>query len=121
MVTSDQGSEFNNSVNRELMGLLNIDYRLTTPYHPQVSTIIPFKICIVCMHVIYQANGLIERFNQTIQAMLVIKRTLGRITSIHVSMHNITLPHMSPLNLHSLNLCLGDATLPENIESIITR
>ncbi len=37
VVTSDQGSEFNNSLNRELMRLLKIDYRLTTPYHPQVT------------------------------------------------------------------------------------
>lgn len=52
VVTSDQGSEFNNTLNQELMALLNIDYRLTTPYHPQ-------------------ANGLVERYNQTIQTMLV--------------------------------------------------
>ena len=32
----NQGSEFNNSLNRELMVLSKIDYRLTTPYHPQV-------------------------------------------------------------------------------------
>lgn len=37
VMTSDQGTEFNNAVNRELMQLLNIDHRLTTPYHPQVS------------------------------------------------------------------------------------
>lgn len=52
VVTSDQGSESNNGLNQQLMSLLNIDYRLTTPYHPQ-------------------ANGLVERFNQTIQTMLV--------------------------------------------------
>lgn len=52
VVTSDQGREFNNSLDDCLMKLLKIDHRLTTPYHPQ-------------------ANGLDERFNQTIQAMLV--------------------------------------------------
>ncbi len=35
VVTSDQGREFNNELNTELMELLGIDYRLTTPYHPQ--------------------------------------------------------------------------------------
>jgi len=37
MVTSDQGSEFNNNLDRKLMKLLNVDHRLTSPYHPQVS------------------------------------------------------------------------------------
>lgn len=52
VLTSDQGTEFNNEVNKELTGLMGIDHRLTTAYHPQ-------------------ANGLDERFNQTIQSMLV--------------------------------------------------
>lgn len=37
VVTSDQGTEFNNEVNKELMHLLKIDHHLATPYHPQVS------------------------------------------------------------------------------------
>ena len=37
VVTSDQGTEFNNQLNEEFMRLLNIDHRLSTPYHPQVS------------------------------------------------------------------------------------
>ena len=36
VVTSDQGKEFNNHLNAELMKLLDIDHHLTTPYHPQV-------------------------------------------------------------------------------------
>ena len=36
VVTSDQGSEFNNNMDKKLMKLLNIDHRLTSPYHPQV-------------------------------------------------------------------------------------
>lgn len=39
VITSDQGTEFNNQLNDELMRLLNIDHRLSTPYHPQVSAI----------------------------------------------------------------------------------
>ena len=38
VVTSDQGTEFNN-LNRDLMKLLHIDHRLTTPYHPQVCSL----------------------------------------------------------------------------------
>ena len=52
LVTSDQRSEFNNKLNAELMKKLNIKHILTTAYHPQ-------------------ANGLDERFNQTLQGMLV--------------------------------------------------
>ena len=37
VITSDQGSEFNNKLNGELMERLQINHRLTTPYHPQVS------------------------------------------------------------------------------------
>ena len=36
VITSDQGREFNNKLNGELMERLQIDHRLTTPYHPQV-------------------------------------------------------------------------------------
>ena len=38
VITSDQGSEFNNNLDKKLMKMMNIDHRLTTPYHPQVST-----------------------------------------------------------------------------------
>ena len=48
VLTSDQGSEFNNAMNAELMRSMGINHRLTTAYHPQ-------------------ANGLDERFNQTLK------------------------------------------------------
>ena len=51
MLTTDQGKEFNNKMNKELMRVFNIDHRLTTAYHPQ-------------------ANGLDERFNQTMSNSL---------------------------------------------------
>jgi hypothetical protein len=37
VLTSDQGSEFNNSPDTMLMEMLGIDHRLKTPYHPQVQ------------------------------------------------------------------------------------
>ena len=37
VITTDQGGEFNNDLNTELMNKLNIKHHLTTPYHPQVS------------------------------------------------------------------------------------
>jgi len=40
VITSDQGKEFNNNLNKELMKNLGIDHRLTTPYHPQVRSLI---------------------------------------------------------------------------------
>ena len=48
VITSDQGSGFNNAMNAELMRSMGTDHRLTTAYHPQ-------------------ANGLNERFNQTLK------------------------------------------------------
>ncbi|KAL5479401.1 hypothetical protein EMCRGX_G022921 [Ephydatia muelleri] len=52
VLLSDNGSEFCNALNDQLSEILGIKRRLTTPYHPQ-------------------ANGLDERFNQTLQNMLV--------------------------------------------------
>jgi IS30 family transposase len=43
IVTSDNGTEFNNKLNEELMTLLGIDHRLTTPYHPQVI----INVCLI--------------------------------------------------------------------------
>ena len=43
-ITSDQGTEFNNKLDHELMKLLSIEHRLATPYHPQV--IINVNACI---------------------------------------------------------------------------
>ena len=52
VITTDQGKEFKNKLNDELMKTFNIDHRLTTAYHPQ-------------------ANGLDERFNQTLTNSIV--------------------------------------------------
>ena len=47
VITTDQGKEFRNLLNAALMKEFRIKHRLTTCYHPQ-------------------ANGLDERFNQTL-------------------------------------------------------
>ena len=39
VITTDQGSEFRNELNKELASLLGVQHRLTTAYHPQVYTI----------------------------------------------------------------------------------
>ena len=36
VVTFNQGTEFNNALNKELMSLLRTEHRLMTAYHPQV-------------------------------------------------------------------------------------
>ena len=36
VLTTDQGTEFKNELNDELMQILGIEHRLTTAYHPQV-------------------------------------------------------------------------------------
>ena len=35
VITSDQGIEFKNQLNKELMIVMGIQHRLTTAYHPQ--------------------------------------------------------------------------------------
>ena len=62
VLTSDQGSEFNNAINRELTTLLQIKHRLTTAYHPQVTIIIYYIIGVsILLFVIkwmYKYNGI---------------------------------------------------------------
>ena len=50
-ILTDQGSNFQSQLLRELYRLLHIDALLTSPYHPQM-------------------DGLVERFNQTLKSML---------------------------------------------------
>ena len=47
VITTDQGKEFKNALNKKMMEEFGIKHRLTTAYHPQ-------------------ANGLDEQFNQTL-------------------------------------------------------
>lgn len=49
---SDQGKEFVNKVNHCLFKMTNTEHRISSAYHPQT-------------------NGLVERFNQTLQRFLV--------------------------------------------------
>ena len=39
VITTDQGSEFKNQLNDEMMKILNIRHHLITAYHPQVDKI----------------------------------------------------------------------------------
>ena len=43
VLTTDQGKEFRNQLNEELMKSLGIKHRLTTAYHPQVHLTILFS------------------------------------------------------------------------------
>ncbi len=52
VVISDQGREFVNRVNEYLFSITKTEHRITSAYHPQ-------------------ANGMVERFNQTLQRSLV--------------------------------------------------
>ena len=52
IVISDQGREFVNRVSQDLFALTKTQHKISTAYHPQT-------------------NGLVERFNQTIQRSLL--------------------------------------------------
>ena len=56
VVISDQGREFVNQVETELLGLTGTQHRIATAYHPQT-------------------NGLTERFNQTLHAVSMVNDT----------------------------------------------
>lgn len=62
--------EFDNQLDNNLMDLLGIKRRLTTPYHPQVRFhYVIYSLCYL-LYMVVQANGLVERYNQTLQGML---------------------------------------------------
>ena len=52
VIISDQGREFVNKVSRHLFAMTHTEHRISSAYHPQT-------------------NGLVERFNQTLQRSLV--------------------------------------------------
>ena len=52
VIISDQGREFVNRVNNHLFKMTNTEHRISSAYHPQT-------------------NGLVERFNQTLQRSLI--------------------------------------------------
>ena len=49
VLTTDQGSEFKNHLNEELMQHLKIRHHLTTAYHPQVSFCLTIQQNQLCM------------------------------------------------------------------------
>lgn len=43
LLTTDQGKEFNNKLDLEMMSLLGVKRHLVTPYHPQVIVLRIFQ------------------------------------------------------------------------------
>ena len=83
VITTDQGSEFNNKLDSELMTLLNVDHHRTAPYHPQV--IILYVYNITFNYYFSTANSPDEQFNQTMQKVLVKyakEGMLGRLLGV---------------------------------------
>ena len=81
VVTTDQGREFHNQVNKELMNVFGIQHRLTTAYHPQ-------------------ANGLDERLNQT------LVNTLAKFAQEKRELSDVNLPEV----LYAYNTAVQEST-----------
>ena len=67
LLTSDQGGEFKSNLDREMMKTLGIKHHFTTPYHPQVMCIQFMNLVLINLTMACQANGLDERWNQTLK------------------------------------------------------
>ena len=93
VITTDQGKEFKNKLNDEVMKTFNIDHRLTTAYHPQ-------------------ANGLDERFNQTLTNSIV-KYVESDHKNWDAHLDQVVFAYTiqqyrSPPNTHPFRLCLAE-------------
>ena len=90
-VVTDQGGEFQGEF-QELLDKFHIDHRLTSPYHPQ-------------------ANGLTERFNQTL-AKSLIRMTQENEEEWDKQLPTVLLgyrvPYMHPLDTHLTTCCMGE-------------
>ena len=69
LLTTDQGSEFRNHLDKEVMSLLGIKRHFVTPYHPQVPYLPSSSHYFNIPN--HQANGLDERWKQTMKNMLI--------------------------------------------------
>ena len=44
LLTTDQGKEFRNKLDKKIMSLLGVKRHLVTPYHPQVTQSLSFNL-----------------------------------------------------------------------------
>ena len=70
VLTSDQGGEFRSDLEKQIMELLKIKRHYVTPYHPQVCSKDKMQVFNQLINFV-QANGLDERWNQTLKQMIV--------------------------------------------------
>ena len=49
ILTSDQGGEFRNEIDKNIMKLLGIKHHFITPYHPQVPIIYMIQLPYNCL------------------------------------------------------------------------
>ena len=107
VILSDNGREFNNSLDDLLSNLLGIKRRLTTPYHPQVAVntvctqIISDCVCFISLYrQMDWSRGLIRHCNECLRSLWPQRRPNGAPSSTHAFSHTIPLdmtPHVSLL------------------------
>ena len=63
VLTSDQGGEFVNKLNDELMKILGIKHHLTTAYHPRVPICYGIAMYILLINVLQHTQSCIMHFD----------------------------------------------------------
>ena len=102
LLTTDQGKEFKNNLDKKMTELLGIKRQFTTPNHPQVYNFYStYLFHALTIHHYLHANGLDERWNQTLKNMIVKfvnekKEDWGVYIDCHVFAYN-TAKHASSL------------------------
>ena len=81
VITTDQGKEFHDKLNKGFEIEMGIDHRLTTAYHPQ-------------------ANGLDEKFNQT------MKNSIAKFSHAETSTWDVKILHI----VYAYNTSIQDST-----------
>jgi len=100
VIVSDNGGEFHNELDNQLCSLLNINRRLTTPYHPQVEYFVYVDLYINIIANVYVCLSLFIHNNYHRQ-MVLMKGGTRPYRTCWLSLLTIILLHGAPIWIHA--------------------